>query len=159
MGVNMPTSPTETQVHEFRIRIEQIQDFEYRVHFDKEHHEPLHMDEPEPLGKDRAPSASRVLAAAIGNCLSASLLFCLRKSRVEARGMQTEVLVRILRNERGRLRIGKVTVAIDPGIAEADRERAARCLSLFEDFCVVTQSVRQGIDVEVEVRGFPPPAG
>jgi hypothetical protein len=26
-----------------------------------------------------------------------------------------------------------------------------RCLELFEDFCVVTQSVRAGINVEVDV--------
>jgi hypothetical protein len=31
-----------------------------------------------------------------------------------------------------------------------------RCLDLFEDFCVVTASVRQGIPVTVEVVG---PAG
>jgi hypothetical protein len=31
----------------------------------------------------------------------------------------------------------------------------ARSLKLFEDYCVVTQSVRQGIDVKVEVQ---PPA-
>ncbi len=149
-------SPTEAPVHEFTVRIEQVEDFEYRVRFDKEQHETLRLDEPEPLGKDRAPNASRILAAAVGNCLAASLLFCLRKSRIEPRGMKAEARVRIVRNERGRLRVGKITVEIDPGLTEEDRERAARCVTLFEDFCVVTQSVRQGLDVEVSVKGFPP---
>ena len=148
-------SPPEAPVHEFSVRIEQVEDFEYRVRFDKEQHQTLLLDEPEPLGKDRAPSASRILAAAVGNCLAASLLFCLRKSRIEARGMKAEARVRIVRNERGRLRIGKITVEIDPGLAEEDRERAARCVTLFEDFCVVTQSVRTGIDVKVAVEPVP----
>jgi hypothetical protein len=29
----------------------------------------------------------------------------------------------------------------------------ARCLEIFEDFCIVTESVRHGIPVAVEVRG------
>ena len=40
---------------------------------------------------------------------------------------------------------------IQPEVAPEHRERMGRCLELFEEFCVVTQSVRNGIDVKVEV--------
>lgn len=36
-----------------------------------------------------------------------------------------------------------------------DGERIGRCLELFEDLCVVTQSVRTGIDVQVAVEPKP----
>lgn len=139
-------------VHEFTISMKQLDNFEFEVRFDKEHYSPLRMDEPEPLGRDAAPNASRVLAAAIGNCLTASLLFCTRKARVEPGPMETRVHVKLSRNERGRLRIAGVEVEIDARFAPGEREKAARCLELFEDFCVVTQSVREGIPVAVRVR-------
>lgn len=139
-------------VHEFTISMKQLEDFQFEVHFDKEQFAPLRMDEPEPLGRDAAPNASRVLAAAIGNCLSASLLFCTRKARVELGPMETRVHVQLGRNDRGRLRIASVEVEIDPHFPPGEREKAARCLELFEDFCVVTQSVRDGIPVEVRVK-------
>jgi hypothetical protein len=44
-----------------------------------------------------------------------------------------------------------LSVRLEPGLAEPDRERAARCFELFQDFCVVTESVRHGIDVAVAV--------
>jgi len=34
---------------------------------------------------------------------------------------------------------------------EDDRVRMRRCIEMFEDFCIVTQSVRKGIDVKVAV--------
>lgn len=139
-------------VHEFTISLRQLEDFRFEVRFDKEQYGALHMDEPEPLGSDTAPNASRVLAAAIGNCLSASLLFCTRKARVELGPMETRVHVQLGRNERGRLRIASVEVDIDPHFPPGEREKAARCLELFEDFCVVTQSVRDGIPVTVRVK-------
>jgi len=139
-------------VHEFTVSMRQLDNFEFEVRFDKEHYSPLRMDEPEPLGRDAAPNASRVLAAAIGNCLTASLLFCTRKARVEPGPMETRVQVKLSRNERGRLRIAGVEVEIDPRFAPGEREKAARCLELFEDFCVVTQSVREGIPVAVRVK-------
>jgi hypothetical protein len=35
----------------------------------------------------------------------------------------------------------------------------SRCLGLFEDFCIVTESVRQGVRVDVEVETAPVVAG
>ena len=54
--------------------------------------------------------------------------------------------------ETGRLRIGKIKVEIEPDFDGADAAKIERCLGIFEDYCVVTQSVRKGIDVSVEVK-------
>ena len=78
---------------------------------------------------------------------------CARKSRVEMGLMRTRVTTRIDRSEKGRLRIQSVDVELDPAIAEGDREKAQRCLGLFEDYCTVTQSVREGFPINVTVRG------
>lgn len=136
----------------FRISMDSIQDYRFRVRFDKEQYAELQMDEPPPLGGDSAPNASRILAAAVGNCLSASLLFCARKARAGVEGLHTEVEVAFTRNEKGRLRIGKIGVTIDPRLSSGDKEKARRCLELFEDYCVVTRSVRDGINVSVTVK-------
>lgn len=55
------------------------------------------------------------------------------------------------RNETGRVRISEVRVRIAPEIDQADRSRIRRCLDIFEDYCVVTQSVRSGLDVSVRI--------
>jgi organic hydroperoxide reductase OsmC/OhrA len=130
----------------------ELQDgYRFVVDFDQDGVPPLLMDEPEPLGEGAGPSAARLLAAAVGNCLSASVLYCLRRARIDVRGMHTAVEVSLERNEADRLRVKAVRVRIEPVIEESERARMHRCLELFEDFCVVTQSVRQGIDVEVAV--------
>ncbi|HUF25562.1 MAG TPA: hypothetical protein VMM18_01175 [Gemmatimonadaceae bacterium] len=57
--------------------------------------------------------------------------------------------------EAGRLRIGEIKVRLAPEIAEADVPRMTRCLEVFEDYCVVTQSVREGLEVSVQVAPTP----
>jgi uncharacterized OsmC-like protein len=143
------------EASEFRLTLELQQGYEFLADFQQPGVSPLLMDEPPPLGEGRGPSAARVLAAAVGNCLSASALYCLRKARIEVRALRADVHGRLVRNEHGRLRVGQIAVTIRPEVAAADRERMARCLELFEDFCVVTQSVRAGIDVKVDVEPVP----
>lgn len=140
-----------TEQSAFTVTLEHLEGYEFKVKFDWENVPDLALDEPEPLGQHHGPNASRVLAAAVGNCLSASLLFCLRKARVEPRGMRTEVTGTLARNENGRLRIAglEVRISLDSGAEPA--ARLARCSEIFEDFCVVTESVRHGIPVQVEV--------
>jgi len=151
-GVPGSVRQESTESRQFRVTMDNLGDYEFRVSFDKESYGALLMDEPPPLGKDRGPNASRILAAAVGNCLSASLLFCARKSRIDVKKLQTEVTVQYTRNEQGRLRIGRMEVVIDPVFESAEPTKARRCLELFEDYCVVTQSVRKGIDVAVSIK-------
>lgn len=134
-----------------KLTLELVDGYQMRVDFDQPAVAPLTIDEAPPLGNDRGPNPSRVLAAAVGSCLSASALFCLRKARIEVRALTASVELRMLRNEKGRLRIGGIKVALRPRLKPEDEDRIGRCLELFEDFCVVTQSVRGGIDVQVEV--------
>ena len=126
--------------------------FAFCIEFDHHGLPSMVLDEPEPLGENKGPNATRVLAAAVAHCLTASLLFCLQKSRIDATKMETKVSGTIERNEAGRLRIGKLTVDLVPEFPPEMKTRITRCLELFEEFCIVTESVRNGIDVEVNVR-------
>ena len=112
------------------------------------------MDDPAPLGYGSGPNASAVLGAAVANCLSASLLFCLRKAHVEVTRLSADVEVTSSRNQRGRLRVSGLRVQLHPEVAPGHEGRVSRCLELFEDFCVVTEAVRGGIEVDVTV-GIP----
>ena len=141
-------------VSEFTIAIEQVRDYEFRVKFDKPHLAELVVDEPPPLGREAGPNPSRILAAAIGDCLAASLLFCARKARANIESLRAQVKTQIARNEQKRLRVARVEVTLEVQAPEADRDAVRRCLPLFEDFCTVTQSIRDGIDIEVKVKGL-----
>lgn len=116
----------------------------------------LLVDEPPPLGEGEGPNAARLLAAAVANCLSASLIFCLRKSRADVEGLEAEVRGRMVRNDRGRMRIGELAVTLHPAVELADRGKLDRCLELFEDYCIVTSSVREGLEVSVAVEPVEP---
>lgn len=135
----------------FTLTLDLKQGYKFSVDFQHPGIPSLLMDEPPPLGEDHGPNASRILAAAVGKCLSASALFCLRKARLPVKGMRTSVQASLARNEQGRLRIAGIQVKIQPEVAPEDRDRMGRCMELFEEFCVVTQSVRRGIDVKVDV--------
>ena len=111
----------------------------------------LRLDELPPLGEGRGPNPSRLLATAVAHCLGASLLHCLRKQRIEPNGLAITIEGDLDRNDRGRLRIGSLRVVLTPEVTDAERARMGRCTELFEDFCVVTESVRKGIPVEVTV--------
>jgi organic hydroperoxide reductase OsmC/OhrA len=137
-------------VSRFAIEVDRIGGYEFRVRFDKPDLGELHLDEPAPLGRDSGPNPARVLAAAVGTCLSASLLFCLSKAHIGVTGLSSEVEVELVRNEARRLRIGTVEVTLRPELDEAGSGLSG-CLGEFEDFCVVTQSVREGLDVRVKV--------
>ncbi len=110
------------------------------------------LDEPAPLGNATGPNALDMLAAAVGDCLAASLMFCLKKSRADVTGLAATVTTHTSRSEGGRLRISRIDVALEPSFADADSAKFERCATLFEDFCTVTASIRQGVAVNVSLK-------
>src|SRR5581483_4673364 len=103
-------------------------------------------------GSSRAPSAAAVLGAAIGNCLAASLTYCLRRARLDVQDMTARVTTHVAKNDRGRFRVRDIDVELTPVLGEATATPLSRCEGLFEDFCIVTASVQHGIPVHVSLK-------
>jgi len=136
---------------EIRLTLELEDGYCFRIRFDDTALPDLMTDEPAPLGADAGPNPSRLLLAAIGNCLSASLLFALRKFRNQPGPLTATVHARLERNDSGRWRLPRATVRMQLAEPAATHASLDRVLAQFEQFCVVTQSVRDGIDVAVEI--------
>jgi uncharacterized OsmC-like protein len=108
-----------------------------------------HKDEADMLG----PNPTRMLGLALLGCLSASFIFCLKKRNLTLDDLKAEAELTIARNQRGFWRVKKIDVDINIKISDSDtRKRADQCRKMFEEYCVVTQAVREGIDVEVNVK-------
>ena len=110
------------------VQLVQRQDYQFEMQFGGDA-PPWLADEPPPLGQGAGPSPVQLLAASVGNCLSDSLLFALRKFKQAPDPIRCEVRAEVGRNTEGRLRV----------------------LAQFESFCTVTQSVGAGIPVTVQV--------
>lgn len=134
------------------LTITQESDYAFRVAFDETTLPSLLADEMPPVGAGRGPDPTRLLAASIGNCLSGSLLFALRKFKNLPGTIVARVRVEHARNPQGRLRVGKIAVEITLPEAAADYAGIGRILAQFEQFCTVTESVRAGVAVEVTVK-------
>ncbi len=140
---------SETQT--IALSLEQVEDFEFRIRFDGTELAALETDEPAPLGNDAGPNPTRLLLSAVANCLAASLLFALRKFKNEPGQLKATASANMERNEDKRWRIASMQVKLQLADNADALEKLPRILEQFENFCVVTQSVRQGIDVDVSV--------
>lgn len=111
----------------------------------------LRCDEPPPLGQGAGPTPVQLLAAAVGNCLSDSLLFALRKFKQAPEPISTEITAEVGRNAEGRVRVLAMHARLTLGVLAGQLEHLDRVLGSFETYCTVTQSVGQGIPISVQV--------
>lgn len=136
---------------QFTIELRQQANYRFEVHFDNPAVPVLITDEAIPLGGDEGPNPSRLLVTAIANCLSASLLFALRKFKNEPGTLRATASATLGRNAEKRMRVLGVVVDLHLGVAAGSLVMLDRILAQFEEFCVVTQSVREAIPVSVRV--------
>ncbi|MAR93253.1 MAG: OsmC family protein [Pseudomonadota bacterium] len=134
--------------NQFSISMELVENYLFKIDFGE--FGDVMTDEPAPLGNGEGPNPSRLVAAAVGNCLCASLLFALRKQKDEP-GRVSATVTGNLERQDGRWRIAQLVVDMQVENPN-DLPHLPEALGKFEDFCVVTQSIRQGIPVEVRVR-------
>nr|WP_295743648.1 OsmC family protein [uncultured Acidocella sp.] len=134
------------------VTVTRQQDFQFLVEFGPQYATMI-ADEPAPVGEDMGPSPQHLLAASIANCLCASLTFACRKYHEDPGEFSASVTCEIGRNAAKRLRVTRIDVAITLNGDPAAVPHLNRALASFEDFCTVTESVRAGIEVNVQVLG------
>ncbi|MCZ7558731.1 MAG: OsmC family protein [Burkholderiaceae bacterium] len=132
------------------VRLAQRHDYQFEVRYGPDVPAVVG-DEPPPLGQGAGPSPIELLASAVGNCLSSSLLFALRKFKQQPEPLSAEVTAEIGRNAENRLRVLALRARLTLGVPGASLDHVDRVLGQFEQFCTVTQSVAAGIPVTVEV--------
>ena len=107
---------SETKINQFQITMERTGPMQFVTTFDNDTFENLYFDEPKSIGGEgKHPNASRILTAAVMNCLSASLIFCLKKSRVEDEvKIKTSGTCTLKRNDEKLWRISEINVELVP---------------------------------------------
>jgi uncharacterized OsmC-like protein len=133
-----------------RVQLYQKRDYLFDIHFGDAIPDMLG-DEPAPLGTGLGPSPVQLLAASVGNCLSDSLLFALRKFKQAPEPIACDVQAEVGRNAEGRLRVLSIKAVLSLGVPATTLQHLDRALGQFEAYCTVTQSVGQGIAVTTEV--------
>lgn len=133
-----------------RVTLRQQQDFQFEIDFGANVPK-LIGDEHPPLGQGRGPTPVQLLAAAVGNCLSDSLLFAFAKFKQHPEPLQCEVSAEVGRNAEGRLRVLGLQATLTMGVPGDTLDHLERVIGSFEDYCTVTQSVKAGIPVTVSV--------
>jgi len=137
--------------NEFQIELLLQANYRFEVHFPNTNVPELITDEDAPLGAEAGPSPGQLLGVAVANCLAASLAFALRKFKNDPGPLRARASVHLTRNEQKRLRIGRIAVDLHLPMLAAQVQMLERILAQFEDFCIVTQSIRTAIPVDVRV--------
>lgn len=97
------------------------------------------------------PSAVQLLCAAVGSGLAESMLSTLRNVEQSTEPLACMVVAEVGKNAQRQMRVLNMAVSLHLGVLASQLEHIDRVLDEFEIFCTVTQSVRQGIPVDVTV--------
>jgi uncharacterized OsmC-like protein len=150
------TAPQFEEFPRAKAQVDQVDGYRFRVSYPGSSVPPFEADEGPPLSRGQGPDPVLLLAAAIGHCLSATLVNTLARARVPATPIRTSVEVVLGRNEKGRKRVRAMEIRIECApLHEEDRPRFDRSVEVFEDYCTVTGAVREGVKVQTVVS---PPA-
>jgi len=143
----------ENQIFTLEINLKRKEKYKFEVDFGKDTIPTLMLDELKevPGGEETGPTASMLLGAAVGNCLSASLIFCLEKKRIPLTDIKAKVILKRQRNEKGFWRILEINVELYPQTLLNNVENYERCLEIFRNYCIVSSSIVSGIPINVDV--------
>ncbi|MHA1785519.1 MAG: OsmC family protein [Candidatus Helarchaeota archaeon] len=107
-----------------------------------------HHDDMEMLG----PNPTKLLATAVLGCLSASFIFCLQKKKLTIDDFKGTAEAVIARNDKGLFRVKEINVDLIPKSDDPNiLRRIEQCKKIFETYCTITESVRAGIKVNVNI--------
>ncbi|MFX0023826.1 MAG: OsmC family protein [Candidatus Hermodarchaeota archaeon] len=113
----------------------------------------LFIDEQHKKSKEKiGPNPSKLLALSILGCMSASFAFCLQKKDFSLSNFEGKAFITSERNDGGLWRIKKIKLELYPKIDTPEmRERADQCQKFFKKFCIISESIREGIEIDTNI--------
>jgi len=113
----------------------------------------LFIDEKHKKSVDKiGPNPSKLLALSVLGCLAASFAFCLQKKNFTLSDLEGKAIILSKKNEKGFWRLKKINIKLTPKIDNPEmRKRVEQCIEVFEQFCFISESLRNGIDLEVKI--------
>ncbi|UCD02024.1 MAG: OsmC family protein [Promethearchaeota archaeon] len=114
----------------------------------------IYIDERQRKETDKiGPSPAKLLGLSLLGCLAASFEFCLRKRDFSIKDLDGTAEVIIARNEKGFWRVKKIDIDIIPLVDDPKmRKRADQCKKFFEQFCIISESLRKGFEVNINLK-------
>lgn len=105
------------------------------------------------------PDAASLLGLSILSCLSASFIFCLNKRNLNPDDLEGYAEVSFTKDEKNYEHVKQIKVKIKPKTNDPDTlKRMKQCVRemrdgemYFEKTCIITPSVRNGIDIDVDI--------
>ena len=98
------------------------------------------------------PSPKKLLALSVLGCLAASFEFCLQKKQFSLSDLDGKAEVTLARNDKGFWRVKKIDVDILPKVDNPKmRKRVDQCKKFFEQYCIISESLRKGIEVNINL--------
>ena len=98
------------------------------------------------------PNPSKLLALSVLGCLAASFAFCLQKKNFNLSDLKGKAEIISKRNEKGFWRLKKINIKLNPKIENPEmRKRAEQCTKFFEHYCIISESLKDGINLDVKI--------
>ncbi|MFX1419013.1 MAG: OsmC family protein [Promethearchaeota archaeon] len=113
----------------------------------------LFIDEQHKKSADKiGPNPAKLLALSVLGCLAASFTFCLQKKNFSLSNLDGKAIIISKRNEKGYWRLKKIDIILNPKIDNHElRKRVDQCINFFEQYCIISESIRNGIDIDVKI--------
>jgi len=113
----------------------------------------LYIDESNKKKNEKiGPSPIKLLGLSVLGCLAASFSFCLQKKDFSLSELEGKAEVTIARNEKTFWRVKKIDIELNPKIDTPEiRKRVDQCRDFFEQYCIISESLRTGFEVNVNL--------
>ena len=136
-----------------KVRLKQEEEMIFKCDLGEIKMDKLYIDEQHDKNAEKiGPSPTKLLALSVLGCLTASFSFCLKKKGLSISDLNGQAIVSIARNDKNLWRVKKIDVKISPKIDTPElRKRANQCTKFFEQYCIISESVRNGIEVNLEL--------
>ena len=99
------------------------------------------------------PSPIKLLALSVLGCLAVCFEFCLQKKGFTLSDLDGRAEVTFTRKDKEFWRIRKIDIDLLPKIDNTEmRKSVAQCKNLFEQHCIISESLRKGMEINVNLK-------